>query len=260
MGASIQLPVSQVNLSPRSYEVVPFTITTPLRATPGDHVGGIVLAPTEGAPSTSGNVHVSIINAVGVHVYGRVQGKLVPDLSVTTLSISAHSSLATQFGGAASSTVKVTVSNTGNVRLASTATIFRCHHSSVSSAGAKVVKVPELLPQNAVTFNVPFKSVIPFGQLSATVHIASPRGRHDGNRQAPRHSMDYLLLLIGLLVVRRLALVATPAKLGARGRPDRLAGECQSRRCRNVDVGGIGTGRYRGRRFFGGSGRRCSRS
>ena len=170
MGAWVQLPVSQVTLTGKSYEQIPFSIIVPPNATPGDHAGGIVIEETKGTTTKHGSVAITVLQAVGVRIYGRVQGKLTPALTVTKLSVNPHATFGSEFGGPTASTVTFTVSNTGNVRLASKATVS-VDPLFGSSAGTRTVNIPELLPDNSATFTVPFKSVIPFGFLTATVHV-----------------------------------------------------------------------------------------
>ena len=200
ISAWVHLPVSSVTLAANSYEVVPFTIDTPAGATPGDHVGGIVLEPTSGSVAKNGSLKVTILNAVGVRIYGRVQGKLTKSLSITQLSIAAHTNLASLVGGGTTSTVTLKVTNTGNVSTASTASV------SVSplfgSSTSKTITLPQLLPQNSATFVVPFASMVPFGKLATTVKLTAPGVSTSGS--AFTLVIPWLLVLVIVLIVAAL--------------------------------------------------------
>jgi hypothetical protein len=197
MGAWIQLPILQITLAPSSFEVIPFTIAVPPGASPGDHPGGIVIEGTQGTITTHGPVSVAVLQAVAVRVYGRVQGNLVSSLAVTHLSVKPRSNLLSSFGGPASSTVTFTVANIGNVRLSSTA---RMDLSPLlgGSAGSKTISVPELLPQNSETFIVPYKSVVPFGRLSASVRLSAKGVATSGTANV--WVIPWLLIILVLLI------------------------------------------------------------
>ena len=135
MGAWIQLPIGIVNLPPNSADLIPFSYSVPANVSPGDYAGGIVAEQTQAAPSQSGSVHIGVLQAVGVAVFGHVAGPLHPGLAVTALTVNVDRSIASQFGGPVDATVKYSVTNTGNQNLKPKATI-RCHHFSV---GARVV-------------------------------------------------------------------------------------------------------------------------
>ena len=99
MGTWIELPYPELTVPARGASVVPFTILPPPQATPGDHVGGIVAEETQGTTSRSIPLPITVLQAVGVHVYSSVVGPLQSQLAVGRMSLSLGSSVATQFGG-----------------------------------------------------------------------------------------------------------------------------------------------------------------
>jgi hypothetical protein len=127
-----------------------------------------------------------------------VQGKLVSSMAVTNLSVSPTTTVGSLFGLGTTSTVTFTVANTGNVRLASTATVDLSPLFG-GSAGSKVIHVPQLLPQNSVTYKVPFAKTIPYGQLTATVHLTAPGTASSGSASAL--VIPWLLLLVVVLII-----------------------------------------------------------
>jgi hypothetical protein len=95
--------------------IVPFRITVPTNAPPGDHGAAIVATlSTLGKNSNSENVRLD--QRVVSRVYVRVNGPLHPKLEIEGLKVSFHQSVNPIKGGSA--TVSYTVHNTGNVRLA----------------------------------------------------------------------------------------------------------------------------------------------
>jgi hypothetical protein len=198
MGLWIQLPITQITLTGRSFEVIPFSIVVPAGTPPGDHAGGIVIESTTGTTTVHGSLSVTVLQAVAVRVYGRVQGKLVRSMAVTHLSVSPQTSVSSLFGFGTPSKVTFTVANTGNVRLASVASVS-LKPLIGGAAGTKVVQIPQLLPDNSVTYTLPFKSVIPFGQLTANVHLTAAGSTSTGSSSAL--VIPWLLLLVLALIV-----------------------------------------------------------
>lgn len=193
IGAWIQLPLSTVRLPPLREVSVPFTINTPADASAGDHDGGIVAESTNGVVEKSGAVHVTVLQAVGVRIYGTVRGPMSPGLAVSSLSVQTHRSFGTQFGGPVSGEVSLTVTNTGNTNLTPQAKL-----SVSSSLGHRValpsVSLPELVPQGSATVSVPFPRLIPFGRVSA--HVAASASGVNATATSGTFVVPWLFLLI----------------------------------------------------------------
>jgi hypothetical protein len=167
MGAWIQLPIGLVTLPGHSADLIPFSYSVPSDVTPGDYAGGIVAEQTQSTPGQNGSVHIGVLQAVGVAVFGRVAGPLHPDLAVTAVSIGINRSIASQFGGAVDATVKYSVTNTGNQNLRPKVKVAL---SPLFGGGqSHVAQLRQVLPGSTVTFVETFKNVVPFGYLSATV-------------------------------------------------------------------------------------------
>jgi hypothetical protein len=169
MGSWIHLPVTQVTIAPRSGDIVPFQYDPPANVAPGDYAGGIVAEQTTSKYTKQGTVHVRVIQAIGVAVYGRIRGKLLPRLEVTGVSVSTKQSLGSQFGGSVSSTVTYTVTNTGNENLKPTVAIGL--NPLVGSGPTYRTKMPQILAGSTVTLSHTFKSVSPYGELTAMVNV-----------------------------------------------------------------------------------------
>lgn len=90
--------------------LVPFTVTVPADATPGDHVGGVLVSVT--APG----VVLDVENRVAAPLYIRVAGEVVSQLSISALNAEYLGDWWNPFAGAVR--LFYTVENTGNVALA----------------------------------------------------------------------------------------------------------------------------------------------
>ncbi len=168
VGTWIHLTKHSVTVPPGSRRIVPFTLSIPATATPGDHVGGIVASLTATSKDASGN-QVAIERRVGSRVYLRVTGALAPSLDVTGLKATYHGTL--NPAGKGWTTVTYTVHNNGNVRLAARQTL---------TVGPKVVGpnvtvepggVVEILPGNSIVITQQVPGVLPLGAMTASVSV-----------------------------------------------------------------------------------------
>ncbi len=134
---------TKVELAAGAQALVPFTVTTPADATPGDHAAGVVVS------SSSGNVE----RRLATRLYVRVQGTVTPALVVRSLHLS-QPLRGNPF--AAPTTITAIVANTGDVALsahaeASVRSWFGVHQGTTASDD-----VAELLPgaTRVLTFDV----------------------------------------------------------------------------------------------------------
>lgn len=120
---------------------VPFSITVPQDAEPGDHAGAILAVdPTEGnvdPASAPDGLSFNVRHRMGARVYVRVSGPVTPALRIDELSVERHDGTAT---------VKWEVANTGNVRLTPTAQVRVTGLFGRTIHTAPLQDVPELLP------------------------------------------------------------------------------------------------------------------
>ncbi len=172
IGAWIRLPAKAVVLAAGQSVDLPFSITPPANATPGDHAGGIVVENTQSVISRRGQIDVRQIYAVATRVYGRVIGPLHPQLGITNLQLSTQLGGTGLVGAGVHGTVEYSVVNVGNVRLQSTATVSVAPLIGGSTQLAPT-RLPELLPGGSVTVRQSFHGVRPWGRLSARVVLTS---------------------------------------------------------------------------------------
>lgn len=220
MGAWIHLPVTSVTIPPRSGYLVPFTYNPPANVAPGDYAGGIVAVKPTSPVSNKGHVHVQILQAIGVAVYGRVKGPLVPRVSVTSVSLTTTSPLASQFGGAVDGKVTYSVTNTGNETFKPTVTVSL---SPLFGSGPKIhVKMPQILPGSTVTFRHTFHDVVPYAALSATVTAHALGVQGSGSSTAIIIPWALVAILVVLIV-----LVYLYFRRRRRSRPGSQPGQAQ---------------------------------
>jgi hypothetical protein len=115
VGAWAKPERDRVTVPPRSSVTVPYTLTVPEGAEPGDHPGALVALDERLSPS-AGSVAVSVQQAVGARVYLRVNGPTVPALSVEDVRLT-HAKPLVPGTGESSALISYTLHNRGNVTL-----------------------------------------------------------------------------------------------------------------------------------------------
>lgn len=113
VGQWVKLPVDTVTISAGAQQEVPFRLSLPADASPGDYAGGLILEapPREGTPGEVANqtaVQLNVVERVGVRLYLKVSGTARAELTTGRLST-------TDENGAIGFTLPIT--NTGNVIL-----------------------------------------------------------------------------------------------------------------------------------------------
>lgn len=142
--------------------VVPFSITVPADAEPGDHVGGLVAALV-----SSGDTPVEVERRVGSRLFVRVAGSVVPSVRVESPTAVYRGTLNPVGTGAVD--VTYTVVNDGNLRLALRPSVEVSALFGLSERATTGDVLPELLPGNAVTLTHTVTGVWPLGPLD--VHV-----------------------------------------------------------------------------------------
>jgi hypothetical protein len=165
--STVQVPAETP--SGPSRVVVPFVVHVPVKATPGDHAGGIVASlQTEG--SNANGQRIVLDQRVGTRVFILVSGPLTPQLAVTDLH-AVYEGTANPVGKG-QVRVSYLVRNTGNVDLGIdqsvgvSGLIGDNHHVSLA-------KIPLLLAGKSVAESVVFSGVWPEVLLRQSV-TASP--------------------------------------------------------------------------------------
>ena len=152
---------------------IPFTLTVPRTATPGDHAGGIVTiepTPTTSITQPSGAV-IAVRRSLAVRIYTRVSGPLNPQLLISNVRYvklkPATMPLLGDQGGAA---IEYTYVNNGNVRITPKTTISykgflgRTLHSGRAAT-------PEILPGQTITLTDAVVGMPVLDQVTARVQM-----------------------------------------------------------------------------------------
>ncbi|MFI5912381.1 hypothetical protein [Dactylosporangium sp. NPDC051541] len=149
-----------VTVGPNETKVVPFTITVPRDATPGDHPAGIAAS----ILSTSGTV--SVDSRVGFRVMLRATGTLTPAVTATQLTVRYERSWNPLRAGTVH--IGYTTTNSGNVRVEprGRAEVAGWFNSRGHDAGGG-----ELLPKGARSDRATVGGVWALGRVTTTVTI-----------------------------------------------------------------------------------------
>ena len=131
----------EVTLARGQSKTIPFTVTVPKNATPGDHAGGVVASAT-----TDGQLTVE--RRIANRMYVRVSGDLQPNLTISSISGSHQGGLNPADG---SVTVNATVTNSGNVALEGVVTLSGSTWFGIGVGQTVRRELPEILPGNTAT-------------------------------------------------------------------------------------------------------------
>ncbi|MFI9529969.1 WxL protein peptidoglycan domain-containing protein [Micromonospora rosaria] len=183
-GAFALLPAAQpatdvgswVHLDRRSWTVepgkradIPFRLSVPANATPGDHAGGVIGAVTQ-ARTTADGQQVLVDQRLAARVYLRVTGEIRPAVAVESVAVT-YDNPVNPFGGG-DLVVTYLLRNTGNVRVGGTGTVTVAGPFGWELARTAPVDLPDLLPGATFTVTERITGVPPAGRLTATVDLA----------------------------------------------------------------------------------------
>ncbi|WP_225873355.1 DUF916 domain-containing protein [Cellulosimicrobium composti] len=156
-----------VDVGPEETVVVPYTITIPENATPGDHPAGIAASITT-AGSDEGT-SVGVESRVGFRVTTRVTGEVQPVLAVENVKASYAPSWNPFAAG--DLTVSYDVANDGNVRLGAEGQVATSALFGAVVDGATAEPLGEVLPGGSLRSEVGFDDVWPLGPVSTTITV-----------------------------------------------------------------------------------------
>jgi uncharacterized membrane protein len=148
VGGWVRPGQDEVTVAPGESTVVPFALTVPKQARPGDYAGRIA----------------------GIPIRLRVSGTIKPSLAVEDVRV--HYAETANPIGKGDATVTYTIRNTGNALLSASQTV------SLSGplgrwkvAAGTIPRTPPLLPGDTRTVSVPLRDVTPALRLTATVTL-----------------------------------------------------------------------------------------
>ncbi|MEN3609109.1 DUF916 domain-containing protein [Plantactinospora sp. ZYX-F-223] len=205
VGAWVDLGRQTRTLRPGERIVLPFRVTVPRNATPGDHAAGIVASVAEARTDAAGQ-RVNVERRVGVRIYLRVNGPLAPMVDVESVQVS-YANPAVPFARGPA-TITFRLRNPGNVRVGGAARLRTTGLFGVPLSGSQDVTLPELLPGARVTLVHRVDGVLPAGMLTATVRVdatsseqALPAVTRSGTAWTVPWTLLYLLVLVGAVLV-----------------------------------------------------------
>ncbi|MCP1412780.1 WxL protein peptidoglycan domain-containing protein [Paenarthrobacter sp. A20] len=158
--------------------VVPFTVTVPDNATPGDHAAGI--AASIYSQGGSDGTQLGVESRVGFRVMTRVKGEVRPALSMKATASYDMSWNPLEPGSA---DLTVDLENTGNVRLSVDPSTM-VNDARWPAAGTEEARTLELLPGDRRTVSIHVPQVWPLGMMTLPVTVSQGVIAPDGATQS----------------------------------------------------------------------------
>ena len=198
VGSWIALAQENVTIPAGKQLLIPYTITIPAGADPGDHVGGIVAS--NELPTKPGKVNTLLVfRRTGVRLYLRVRGQLRSNLSTEAFRVSYDGGLNTANGKVR---VRFRIVNLGNVRQAGTyrLTVKGAFGTGKHDLGERAF--PELLPGQSIELAEDVRGVPALFVAKASVTVTPKAGGDEAASQPTRRSAQtFAPPLLPLLIV-----------------------------------------------------------
>lgn len=174
VGTWVELGATQYTVEPGTYIDVPFSVTVPDDAAPGDHVGAIVAQKIDDPDNPNDGIGLDVRVRIGARLYVRVDGPVNPSLAIDRFEV-AYDAPGTPFGG---NDAKVTyvLTNTGDIRLTPTATLELAGVFGLGSSSLPVRQIPELLPGGSIEIAETVQDVQPWLRLTADLEVQAEEG------------------------------------------------------------------------------------
>ncbi len=175
-GTWVESPTT-VEVAAGSIEIVPFTITVPENATPGDHAAGIAATVQSVGPSGDGN-EVTIESRVGFPIMTRVNGEFRPSLSIEPVQMGFNLSWNPFQPGVVTAIYEVV--NDGNVRMQASPMVESQGRTAADPDAAAI----ELLPGERREVSASVPGIWPLFFMPVQVRIEPMMVTPDGEPQA----------------------------------------------------------------------------
>ena len=194
----------EITIPAGGQEIVPFALSVPEGAEPGDHAAGVAAS----VLSVQGDgIGVGVESRVGIKVLTRVTGDIVPGFSVADLSTDYRTSWNPFRAGDA--TVSFTIENTGNVRLDAAGVLDLAGQQIAFPADQE--RHQQLLPGESRAFSFAVDDVWPVFVLNGEARIAPQAITLSGEAVAVAPATvsvfawtipwPHLLLVIGVVLI-----------------------------------------------------------
>jgi hypothetical protein len=176
VGSWIRLGTQAYTVGPGLRADIPFAITVPRDAQPGDHAGAILAINAADAvvdPNASKDLGFKVRQRVGARVYVRVAGPLAPAFHVDQLHVDYRNPLLPFVSGGGRATIKWKVRNSGNTRLTGKPSLV------VKGVLGRTVKkihlddFPELLPGGTLVGTSKVSGLPPLERLTVELAVTT---------------------------------------------------------------------------------------
>jgi Bacterial protein of unknown function (DUF916) len=200
----------EITLKPRSTDILPIHVAVPTNASPGDHVGAVVVSLTGfvvGTFGQSGVEKVKFEQRIAIRALFRVAGPLHPLMTINNLKASYHGPIDPFARGQV--TVSYVVQNGGNVVLGGPQAVSVQGWFGEHVAGPAIVAVPALLPGASYPVRVVVRGVYPELVMSGTVTVTPEgiSGQVDPGLRPVSSTVHFLAIPWILLIVVLLMIV-----------------------------------------------------
>lgn len=165
LGTWVTSPTTSIHLEGGQQVEVPFTITVPADAAPGDHPGGIVTSSVQ-----QGEGEVRLDRRLGSRIHVRVAGETTLAVGVTDVVTGVETSFVPWEPPAVA--VSYTVTNTGNVRALVTT---GAQGSSLTGSASAAAEPVELMPGSSVPVTLDLGGAWFAGPVDVDVSV-TPQG------------------------------------------------------------------------------------
>ncbi|MCZ4100140.1 WxL protein peptidoglycan domain-containing protein [Streptomyces sp. H39-C1] len=203
IGTWVKLAQGSLTVPPRTRADIPFTLTIPDTATPGDHPGAIVALNTE-TDKSKGSVAVGVRRAVGARIYLRVSGPSLPALSVENVRVD-HGQPWLPGTGRSNATIHYTLVNRGNVSLLPRLRVKATGLFGNTLLDRRAKGLPlELLPGQQVELAEKWAGSPQFDRVSVQLTVTTDRGELNETAGVSFFAVPWLaagVLLAGLALL-----------------------------------------------------------
>jgi hypothetical protein len=185
VGKWITMGETSFTLPPGKEAIDTFELALPADASPGDHVGAIVVQQNRSPAQATSKEGLNLVLRFAVPVYVRVVGPVRPGMTIENVTVFHDSPLIPYVNGAARTAVRFTLVNSGNITLfpntakvSITALIGGTIHSYTvhRNAGAQTRQNPlpaQILPGGQLVLTEIWNGTPPFDPLTAHVSVSA---------------------------------------------------------------------------------------
>lgn len=177
LGSWVEVASPRISLASGQTAEIPFEITVPADAPPGDYAAGVVASMTVDAEG------VVTERRLGSRVHLRVLGDLAPAFTVTDVTV-AYTGTPVPFAPGDGS-VTFTLTNTGNTRLAPDALVQVAGPFGIAPVSVRGSDLPELLPGSTIEHTVQVAGIAPLGLVTADVAASGEVVSRPGESRVP---------------------------------------------------------------------------